>query len=406
MDQDFKNLKLNSSQGKKQSASVKIIVLFAVLAIIGYAIWWFFTSSGSSAIDLAFNRNKIEQTEDKVNVLLLGNAGGKHDGATLTDSIILASYNTKTNKATLFSIPRDLWLDNVDAKINTIYQLGKREHEDGDGLSYAKDKIGEIMGLPIHYGVRLDFNGFAKAVDLVEGVEVEVPKTFDDHVYPIEGKENDLCGLAEKEVEITEDQFKTLKLPAGTPTEKLEGGKVKIKTLVGLNDKIATESSDFACRFEHVHFEAGKLKMDGETALKFVRSRQGTNGEGSDFARSRRQQLVLDAFRSKVLSLETLLDPSKLLGLASTFGESFETDIPQDKFLQFYNLSKKLVSTENLVLGDLGKGESLLVVGPPGKYGAFVMVPKDDNWQAIPDFVKLKLEGSPSAELVPSAQPK
>jgi len=410
MEHDLKSLKFkNSSFGKKnrQSAFIKIAVLLVVLGIIFYAVWWFFTSTpGASVIELAFNRNKIEQTEDKVNVLLLGNAGGKHDGATLTDSIIVASYNTKTNKATLFSIPRDLWLENVDAKINTVYQLGKTQHEDGDGLKYAEEKIGEIMGLPIHYGVRLDFNGFAKAIDLVEGVEVDVPKTFDDYVYPIEGKEQDLCGLTEKEIEITEDQYKTLKLPAKTPASSPADGKVRIKTLVGLNDKIATESADFACRFERLHFDAGKMKMNGETALKFVRSRQGTNGEGSDFARSRRQQLIIDAFRSKVLSLETLLDPGKLLGLASTFGESFETDIANDKFLQFYNLSKKLESTENIVLGDLGKGESLLVVGTPGKYGAFVMVPKNDDWKTVSDFVRLKLEGSPSASLAPSAQNK
>ena len=99
--------------------------------MIIYAIYWFFTSSGSSALDVVLNKNKIEQTEGRVNVLLLGNAGGKHDGASLTDSIIVASYDTETNKATLFSIPRDLWLDNVDAKINTVYQLGKKQHEGG-----------------------------------------------------------------------------------------------------------------------------------------------------------------------------------------------------------------------------------------------------------------------------------
>lgn len=405
MDHDFKSIKFNNvPSGKKQTAFIKITVLIAVLAITLYAVWWFFTNSGASAVEMVFKKNKIEQTEDKVNVLLLGNAGGKHAGATLTDSIIVASYNTKTNKATLFSIPRDLWLDNVDAKVNTVYQQGKKET--GNGLKYSEEKIGEILGLPIHYGVRVDFNGFAKAIDLVEGIEVNVPNSFDDYVYPIEGKEEDLCGLTEKEVEIREDQLSSLKLPAGTPVSPVVEGKIKIKTLVGPNDKIATESSDFACRFEHLHFDSGLTTMDGETALKFVRSRQGTNGEGSDFARSRRQQLVLDAFRSKVLSLETLLAPSKLLGLASTFGESFETDIANDKFLQFFNLAKKLETTENIVLGDLGKGESLLEVGAAGKYGAFVMVPKNDDWKVIPEFIKLKLEGSASAILAPSASPK
>jgi polyisoprenyl-teichoic acid--peptidoglycan teichoic acid transferase len=393
-----------SGRGKKQGAFAKIVILLVVAAVVIYAVWWFFTSSGSSALQLAFKRNKIEQTEDKVNVLLLGNAGGTHAGASLTDSIIVASYNIKTSKATLFSIPRDLWLDNVDAKINTVYQKGKKET--GNGLKYSEEKIGEILGLPIHYGVRVDFNGFAKAIDLVEGIDVQVPKTFDDYVYPIEGKEEDLCGLTEKEIEVTQDQLDHLKLPANTPKSSAGDGKIKIKTLVGENDKIATESSDFACRFEHIHFDQGKTHMDGTTALKFVRSRQGTSGEGSDFARSRRQQVVLDAFRAKLLSLETLLDPQKILGLVSTFGTSFETDIAKEKFLDFYNLSKKLTATENVVLGDLGKGESLFVIGDSHKYGAFVLIPKNDDWATIPIFVKSKLEGTASASLAPSPTKK
>lgn len=403
MDSEFKSL--NKSKKGSPNAFAKIAVLTIVLGVILYAIYWFFTSSGTSALEFALSKNKIEQTEGRVNVLLLGNAGGSHDGASLTDSIIVASYDTETNKATLFSIPRDLWLDNVGAKVNTVYQRGKKET--GDGLKYSEDKIGEIIGLPIHYGVRVDFSGFAKAIDLVEGIDVQVPKTFDDFVYPIEGKEDELCDLVEKEVEIDKAQFYSLNLPQETPTSPgSDETKIKVKTLVTPADKIATESSDFACRYEHIHFEEGKMHMDGQTALKFVRSRHGTNGEGSDFARSRRQQLVIDAFRAKILSLETLLDPGKLFGLAQTFGSSFETDIAQDKFLNFYNLSKKLVSTENVVLGDLGKGESLLVVGRASEYGgAFVMVPKNNNWQSIPDFVKQRLEGTPSASLVPVNTP-
>ncbi|HLC87801.1 MAG TPA: LCP family protein [Patescibacteria group bacterium] len=401
MENDFTNSAPGPHRGKKQNAYAKIIVLLVVLGIILYAVWWFFTASGSGVIELAFNRNKMKEEDGRVNVLLLGNAGGKHAGASLTDSIIVASYDLKTNRATLFSIPRDLWLDNASAKVNTVYQAGKKQT--GNGLKYAEDKIGEILGLPIQYGVRVDFNGFSKSIDLVEGIDVEVPKTFDDYNYPIEGKEEDLCGLAEKEVEMTQEQFKSLKLPADTPQQPgTEEGKKKYKVLVGLNDKIATESADFACRYEHIHFDQGKTYMDGTTALKFVRSRQGTNGEGSDFARSRRQQVVLDAFRSKVLSLETLLDPGKLFGLAATFGESFETDIEQSRFLDFYKLSKKLSGTDHVVLGDLGKGQSVFVVGAPGKYGAFVLVPKNDDWKIISDFVKLKLEGTASASLAPS----
>lgn len=402
MENNLNGVDRRSASGqKKQNAFIKIAVLVAVLGIIIYAVWWYFTSSGTSAFEFVFNTNNLKEEDGRVNVLMLGNAGGKHAGASLTDSIIVASYDLKTNRAILFSIPRDLWLDNADAKVNTVYQVGKKET--GNGLKYAEEKIGGILGVPIQYGVRVDFNGFAKAVDLVEGIEVDVPNTFDDYLYPIEGKEEDLCGLTEKEVEMTQEQFRALKLPADTPVSPgTEEGKMKYKVLVGLGDRIASQSADFACRFEHIHFDKGVTKMDGATALKFVRSRTGTNSEGSDFARSRRQQAVLDAFRNKMLSLETLLDPSKLFGLAQAFGESFETDIAQDKFLDFYKLSKKLEGTDHVVLGDLGKGESVFVVGAPNKYGAFVLVPKNDDWKTITDFVKLKLEATPSASLAPT----
>ncbi len=388
-----------NSRGQKQSAFAKIAILLIVFAVALYAVWWFFTQSGSSAFDMVFNQNPLKKEEGRVSVLLLGNAGGTHAGASLTDSIIVASYDLKTNKAILFSIPRDLWIDNADAKVNTLYQVGKKET--GNGLKYSEEKIGEILGLPIQYGVRLDFNGFSKAIDLVEGIDVEVPKTFDDYVYPIEGKEEDTCGLTEKDIELTQEEFNAFKFEARIPSEPSADGKRKYKLLVGENDKIATNSADFACRFEHIHFDQGKMHMDGTTALKFVRSRHGTSGEGSDFARSRRQQYVLEAFRAKLLSTETLLDPKKIYGLIQTFGASFETDIEQSKFLDFYNLSKKLESSEHIVLGDLGKGESVFVVGAPNKYGAFVLVPKNEDWTTITTFVKSKLEATPSASIAP-----
>ena len=53
--------------------------------------------------------------------------------------------------------------------------------------------------------------------------------------------------------------------------------------------------------------------MDGDTALKFVRSRHGSNGEGSDFARAARQQKVIAAFKSKVLSFGTLINPKNII---------------------------------------------------------------------------------------------
>ncbi len=381
-----------TKKSKKKSIFIKIFFGLLILVLFVAIYTWMSTSSSSSSIfNFVMPGNPIKSSEDRVNILLLGNAGGNHDGALLTDSIIIASYNLKTHKAVLISVPRDLWLDSVKAKVNAVYEIGQAK---GDGLKYAEDKIDDILGIPIHYGVRIDFSGFSKAVDLVEGVDINVGNSFDDYEYPIEGKENDLCGYIEKEIDLTEDQIKALNVPivtpnpSGTPNpEAWFPGKRKV--LVDPGGKIATESASFDCRYEHIHFNKGVSHMDGETALKFVRSRHGTNSEGSDFARSKRQQLVLQAFRSKVLSLNTLANPQKVGGLVDTFGKSFETDIPKSLFLNFYGIVKNTESTQSIVLGNLEDGKSIFINPPLADYGGgWVLIPPNNDFTPVKDYLK------------------
>jgi polyisoprenyl-teichoic acid--peptidoglycan teichoic acid transferase len=374
--------------------------IFAILIAVVVGLFFFFGSMGGVSHPvvryvLSNTGPKIEQTDDRTNILLLGNAGGKHDGATLTDSIIVASYHYPTKKVVMFSIPRDLWVESISAKVNTVYQDGVKK---GDGMAYSKQVYSDLMGMPIHYVLRLDFSGFEQAIDAVGGVEVVIPRSFDDYNYPIEGKEKDLCGLIEKEVELSEEDAKKYGLLAG-------------KQKVFMNDKeeIATDEAMFACRFEHLHFDRGTTNLNGETALKFVRSRKGTNNEGSDFARSRRQQLVIQAFREKALSLSTLTNPAKVTSLISALGSSFETNIPLDQYPDFYALSKEVEGTESIVLGDLGEGKTFLDTPNPGDYGgAYVLVPPNGDFNILRQFVKDKLiesiaTPSPSMSPLPSA---
>lgn len=343
-------------------------------------------SSIASPLNIIFNTGpKINSTDGKVNVLLLGNAGGLHDGALLTDTIMVASLNFRTNKVYLISLPRDLWVEEVKGKINSVYERGGDE---GEGLSLSKKVTGEILGIPIHYAIRVDFNGFIKAVDEVGGIDIEVAKTFDDHLYPIAGKEDDLCEFTEQEKEFNEEEAKSLNIEPG-----------KRKILIAPDGKIATDSGEaekgyeyFKCRYEHISFKKGSSHLDGETSLKFVRSRMGTNGEGSDFARSSRQQKVLDALKSKILSLGTLANPSKVTALIGIFGDSIETDFQIDDILEIYNLTKKIESSASVVLSNSGKNP-LLKNPPIGEYGAWVLVPKADNYEEIHNYINKVLAG-------------
>lgn len=394
---DFKRIDFQSRKGKKKT-KFWVYICLGLLILIAALVYISSNSKSSSTsvfnFGRIFSRDPFGAVDGRVNILLLGNSGGTHAGPSLTDSIIVASYDLETNKVTLISIPRDFWLDNVGAKINAAYEIGEG---DGNGLNYAEGKIGEVLGIPIQYGVRINFAGFAKAIDTVGGVDVQVANTFDDYNYPIEGKEDDLCDFKEEDRDLSDEDIKKLSLPGSYPPDlwysslpnPLPAGRYKV--LLDSGGVIATDSSKikFDCRFEHIHYDEGKTTMDGETALKFVRSRMGTNSEGSDFARSKRQQLVLQAFREKVLSLETLTNPVKIASLISDFGDTIETDIPNERFLDFYNLIKNTKEVESVVLGSLGNGKSVLETAPPAEYGgAFALVPKNNDPDEIKNFVK------------------
>ena len=378
--------KLDLSKIKKNMKKILPtgIFLLIILLVIGKLFVSF--SKQSTPIDFIFERRpNINSTAGRVNILLLGNAGGTHEGAYLTDTIMVASINYRTHQTYLISLPRDLWVDLVKGKLNTVYERGGIGE---NGLILTKKVVGGILDIPIHYGIRVDFSGFVKAVNEIGGVDVDVERSFVDSLYPITGKENDLCGFIEVEKEFNEEQAKQLNIEVG-----------KHKVLIALDGTIATDSAEldkgyeyFKCRYELISFEKGLTKMDGETALKFSRSRMGSNGEGSDFARSRRQQQVLEAFRKKVLSLETLVNPSKITSLVSIFSNSIEMDLTVPDMIVLFNLVKQNEGAKSFVISD--QGTSALLVNPPvGQYGAWVLIPKGGSNNTIHKYVKGILSG-------------
>lgn len=347
-----------------------ILVIFGILIII------FFGKLALTAINLSpilfqfiFNREiSLKKANHHINLLLLGIAGGQHEGPNLSDTIIFASFDLEKNKINLISIPRDLWVPDLKAKINIAYAVGEAKKK-GGGLILAKAAVSKITGQPIDYGFRGDFAGFVKAVDLINGLDVEVERTFDDFEYPIEGKETDPCGHSEEEV----------------------------------ND-LATASSQleaFPCRYTHLHFDKGRQKMDGETALSFVRSRHAQGEEGTDFARSKRQEKILLAFKNKVLSMPILLNPLKVMSFYSILEESIDTDIKKDEFDDFIKLFQKMrtakVQSAVLDSGDKQKNRQGLLMTPSvsEEYDhQWVLIPRigNGNFKEIQKYIECEIE--------------
>lgn len=270
----------------------------------------------------------------RVNVLLLGVPGGNYPGSNLSDSLIVFSLDPHRQDLIVVSVPRDIWIDSFKTKINALYALG--------GLGPVKTETSQILGLQeIDFGVVADFEGFKKVINLVGGLEIEVENSFDDSHYPFPGKEDDDCG--------------------GDP--------------------------DYRCRYEHLRFERGLTQMDGELTLKFARSRFATDSaEGTDFARSKRQQKIVAALKEKFFSERLFLKPIIVWGFLEIFQEHIVTDL---NFKDVFSLLKLFFGADweepRIFTLDWGKeNQGGLLVNPPAEeYGSWVLVPRSGDWQEV-----------------------
>ncbi len=307
----------------------------------------------------------IRQYKGRTDILILGISGGDHHGTDLTDTIILLSIDFKNKDAVMLSVPRDLWIPSLKAKINTAYHYGEKKKKDG-GLILAKASVSEVTGRLIDYGVLIDFAGFKKIIDLIGGIEIEVEQTFEDKRFPIPGKEDDFCG--------------------GDPS--------------------------FSCRYEIVKFEKGWQKMDGELALKYVRSRNAEGEEGTDFARSRRQQKLIIAVKDKILRLSTWRDMLKMKKIISAINETITSDMNLSEkilFLKFFlslpdeNIRKLTLESDSVQFAESKKEKkpSYLVNPPIWKYdGLWVLEPRTGNFAEIHNYISCQFE-NPNCQLKP-----
>lgn len=293
--------------------------------------------------------NTLKETNSRTNILLMGIGGGTHEGADLTDTMIVASITTKLDRLAiappiiLISIPRDIYLDSLQDKINAAYSLGK---EQGIRLVLPKQIVGEITSLPIHYAAVFDFAVFEKIIDRLGGIDINVPVAFDDPEYPVAGKENDWC------------------------------------------------NGDFTltCRNQTLHFDAGPQHLNGARALQFVRSRKAQGNEGTDFARSRRQQLVLAAIREKIFSLPNLLNVTVGWQIYQDLKSHIDTDFDFSSPNELLKLALKYRQAQfvNIVL------DENQFYNPPEDYRGWILLPIEGNWNEVRQFIATK-----SAQLQP-----
>ncbi|HLL60297.1 MAG TPA: LCP family protein [Candidatus Nitrosocosmicus sp.] len=293
--------------------------------------------------------SNVKKTNNIVNILLLGKAGGTHEGPNLTDSINVVSINLTTNHITLFSVPRDIWSEPIEEKVNAAYAIGEAKQPGKGGLKLAKAEIGAVIGQPIHYGAVIEFEKFKELIDYFGGIDIDVERSFTDDQFPIPGKEDDTC--------------------SGDPNYK--------------------------CRYKSLSFTKGHQHMNGETALNYVRSRHGNNREGSDFARGKRQQKMIDAVIQETISTIKTLDIKKIEKLYSLYDRIISRDITNENSAY---LLKHFVFHKKPVIKQTAIEQSFFEIPDVNEYGRFVLIPKNNDYSILHEYIECLIEGKDKCE--------
>ncbi len=341
---------------EKQGGSAKFVVILALIFVLGIGGYIVVGARGaedtrisdpSAAADFGSSTHRFfrrlksffsggfagieSEKRDRINVLLLGMGGLGHDGPFLTDTIIMASIKPSTGQVSMLSIPRDTAAPIPGYgwyKINHANHFGEQE-KPGKGGELASAVVKDILDEPIDYYMRVDFSAFEELIDEVGGVEIQVERSFVDQRFP--------------------------------------DGKDKTKV---------------------VSFEKGSEQMDGQRALTFARSRHGTNGEGSDFARAARQQKVLLALKEKVLSLGTIANPVRIKRIMGTLKNHMSTNASVGNIVKFISLAQNIdinaIHTHVLTNAENGMLKNATI------NGNFLLVPRigQGNYSAIAELVE------------------
>ncbi len=228
--------------------------------------------------------NSFWETQEPINILLLGidQRPGEH-GYYRTDTMILLHINPKTGDVGMISFPRDLWVKVPgfwETRINSAHVIGDAKNYPGGGPALAKKTVENLIGQPVDYYVRINFEGFRKLLEEIGCIDIHVPKLIDDPTFP-------------------DDNY----------------------------------------GYDPLYLEPGHYCMDADLALKYARTRH----VDSDFGRMQRQQQVIMAIKDKVLSTGELPHlVSRAPVLLNILSDSIQTDMPISKMISLANMARKM----------------------------------------------------------------
>lgn len=363
------------------------IIIVVLLLLAGGAIAW---KTGSLFGKISTNGNLLGslshivpginndlkgEKDGRINVLLLGMRGeALTGGGLLADTIMVASISPVDNKIALFSIPRDLYVQDPGtdsrSKINAVYAYGEQKRK-GGGMEDMKTVVSEIVGQPVPYALAINFKGFTDLVNAVGGVEVDLKQPFEESMQFNEEK---VC-----------DSYTFTK-----PTGKFENKTKKYfsetlgiyKTRVIATYPLCT-NPNVECGGDF-KLPAGKQTLNGEQALCYARSRKTT----SDFDRAKRQQAVIQRIKEKALSTGTLTDYNKVTAIIDSLGNNVKTDLQAWEMKKLYEIGGKM-NNPQISQRVLENNEEGLLYNPEQRpETGYILLPIGDNYSRIQDLFK------------------
>jgi len=172
-----KNLKKDGNKvrkKKKKHGILKLLLIIFILLGIFFAKRLYDAGGNILGAILGHDAETLKNL-DKLQVLILGESTG------MSDTIMVASYDPKTQEAALMSIPRDTFTGENKSKakyyhkINALYNYGETPEK-------TVEAVNKITGLNIQYYIIVDTEALIKLVDTIGGLEYDVPidMNYDD----------------------------------------------------------------------------------------------------------------------------------------------------------------------------------------------------------------------------------
>jgi len=294
----------------------------------------------------AFHPVPLKNQNGRVNILVAANSADDvgHNGANLTDSIMILSVNTKNNTALMLSVPRDLWVNIPGvghSKINAAYPNG--------GMDKLQSVVQDNLGLTVDYQALVNYGAFRDLVDAVGGITITV-------------KSDDKRGIYDPDLDYT---------------------------------------SRTCCAL--AKYPNGPASLNGKQALNLARARGEAAGsygyDQSDFTRTQNQREMLMAVKDKAVQPSVIANPLKLTKLIDAVGNNVKTNLQVAELETLYADMKKIGDNkiDSYNINSLAGKNSTMLANYTSPEGQSALIPAAglDDFTDIQKQIKKVLTSDP-----------